>query len=245
MKLYDYAASANCYKVRLLLAQLGLQYERVPVDIFAGDTLTDAYARINPVRTTPVLEDPPGTFLQESNAILLHLARGTPFLPDDPQVLRWLFYEQADVVPTMGGLRFRLITGRLSADDDDAVRRREASYEVLGVLDAHLEAREFFAAGTYSVADIGIYGYVHVAGEAGLDLERYRALRAWIGRVQDQPGHMNDLEPYPPNATAGASRSIYDQRPASRLHQPAVAGTGAVRVRPDDASQTPRTTAQM
>ena len=115
MKLYDYAASANCYKVRLLLAQLSRDYERVAVDIFAGDTLTDEFAAVNPIRTTPVLEDPPGTFLQESNAILLHLARGTDLLQDDPQVYRWLFYEQADVVPTMGGLRFRLITGRLSA----------------------------------------------------------------------------------------------------------------------------------
>jgi glutathione S-transferase len=210
VRLYDYAASANCYKVRLLLAQLGLEYERVPVDIFAGDTLTDEYALINPARTTPVLEDPPGTFLQESNAILLQLGRGTPFLPDDPQVYRWLLYEQADVVPTMGGLRFRLITGRLSPDDLDAVRRREASHEVLHLLDAHLATRDFFVGGSYSVADIGIYGYAHVAGEAGLDLEPYAALRAWVARVQAQPGYMNDLAPYPPNARAGASRSIYD-----------------------------------
>jgi glutathione S-transferase len=210
MKLYDYAASANCYKVRLLLAQLGVEYERVPVDIFGGDTLTEEFAAINPVRTTPVLEDPPGTFLQESNAILLHLARGTPFLSDDPQVYRWLFYEQADVVPTMGGLRFRLITGRLAPDDAESLRRRVASYEVLQLLDAHLAPREFFVGDRYSVADIGIYGYVHVAGEAGLDLQLYSALRAWLERVQAQPGYVNDLEPYPPNSRVGASRSIYD-----------------------------------
>ena len=210
MKLYDYAASANCYKVRLLLAQLERAYERVPVDIFAGDTLTDGYAAMNPARTTPVLEDPPGTFLQESNAILLHLARGTTFFPDDPQVCRWLFYEQADVVPTIGGLRFRLITGRLSADDPEAARRRTGSYDVLGVLDGHLAGHDFFVGGTYGVADIGIYGYVHVAHEAGLDLEPYDAVRAWLQRVQAQPGYMNDLEPYPPNSYAGASRSIYD-----------------------------------
>ena len=210
MKLYDYAASANCYKVRLLLAQLSAEYERVPVDIFGGDTLTEEFAAINPGRTTPVLEAPPGTFLQESNAILLHLGRGTPFLPDDPQVYRWLFYEQADVVPTMGGLRFRLITGRLAPDDAESLRRRAASYEVLELLDAHLAAREFFVGGRYSVADIGIYGYVHVAGEAGLDLQPYPALRAWLERVQSQPGYVNDLEPYPPNSRVGASRSIYD-----------------------------------
>jgi glutathione S-transferase len=210
MKLYDYAASANCYKVRLLLANLGRAYERIPVDIFAGDTLTDEFAEINPVRTTPVLEDPPGTFLQESNAILLHLARGTPLLPDDPQVYRWLFFEQADVVPTMGGLRFRLITGRLSADDPEAERRRSGSYEVLGVLDGHLAERDFFVGGAYSVADVGMYGYVHVADEAGLDLEPYVSLRAWLARVQQQPGYVNDLAPYPPNSYAGTSRSIYD-----------------------------------
>jgi glutathione S-transferase len=210
MKLYDYAASANCYKVRLLLAQLGLEYERVPVDIFGGETLTDEYAAINPARTTPVLEDPPGTFLQESNAILLHLARGSAFLPDDPQVYRWLFFEQADVVPTMGGLRFRLITGRLSPDDAEALRRREASYEVLALLDSELAQRDFLVGDACSVADIGIYGYAHVANEAGLDLDPYESLRAWLARVQAQPGYVNDLEPYPPNARAGASRSIYD-----------------------------------
>lgn len=210
MKLYDYPPSANCYKVRLLLAQLGREYERVPVDIFGGDTLTDEYAAINPARTTPVLEDPPGTFLQESNAILLHLARGSAFLPDDPQIYRWLFFEQADVVPTMGGLRFRLITGRLSPDDAEALRRREASYEVLALLDSELAQRDFLVGDAYSVADIGIYGYAHVADEAGLDLDPYESLRAWLARVQAQPGYVNDLEPYPPNARAGASRSIYD-----------------------------------
>ena len=210
MRLYDYAASANCYKVRLLLAQLGADYERVPVDIFGGDTLTDEFSAVNPARSTPVLEDPAGTFLQESNAILLQLADGTPFLPADPQVYRWLFYEQADVVPTMGGLRFRLITGRLAPDDPDALRRRTASYEVLELLDAQLARQSFFVGERYSVADIGIYGYVHVAHEAGLDLEPYESVRLWLARVQEQPGYINDLEPYPPNSYAGASRSIYD-----------------------------------
>ena len=208
MRLYDYAASANCYKVRLLLAHLGVEYERVPVDIFAGGTLTDEFAAMNPARTTPVLEHPPGTFLQESNAILLQLARGSSLLPDDPQVYRWLFYEQADVVPAIGGLRFRLLTGRLSSDE--ARRRRPAAYEVLALLDTHLSRRDFFVGDAYSVADTGIYGYVHVAHEAGLELAPYASLLHWFARVEAQPGYMNDLEPYPPNAHAGASRSIYD-----------------------------------
>ena len=210
MKLYDYAASANCYKVRLLLAQLGAAYEPVPVDIFAGDTLTDEFAAINPGRTVPVLEDPAGVFLQESNAILLHVARGTSLLPDDPQVYRWLFFEQADVVPTMGGLRFRLITGRLAPGDAGAEERRSGSREVLALLDRELGRREFLVGDAYSVADIGVYGYVHVAHEAGLDLTPYPALRAWLERVAAQPGYMNDLAPYPPTSYAGASRSIYD-----------------------------------
>jgi glutathione S-transferase len=210
MKLYDYAASANCYKVRLLLAQLGRDYERVPVDIFAGDTLTDEFAAINPARSTPVLEHPAGVFLPESNAILLHLAKGTPLLPDDPQIYRWLFFEQADVVPAIGGLRFRLITGRLQADAPDALRRRAAAHDVLALLDGQLAERDFIVGDGYSVADTGLYGYVHVAHEAGLDLEPYPSVHAWLQRVESTPGYVNDLEPYPPNARVGASRSIYD-----------------------------------
>ena len=137
MRLYDYAASANCLKVRLLLAQLGLPYERVPVDIFAGETLTDAFLAVNPVRATPVLEPEPGRFLPESNAILLFLAEGTPLLPADPfaraQACRWLFFEQADVVPTMGGLRFRLQTGRLAPESEDAQRRARGAAATLTV----------------------------------------------------------------------------------------------------------------
>src|SRR5919199_4575308 len=115
VKLYDYAASANCYKVRLLLAQLGVEYERVAVDIFDGGTLTDEFERLNPFRSTPVLELPDGRTLIESNAILWYLAAGTPFLPDDPfgqaEVVRGLDHEQPDVMPTIGGLRFRIVTG--------------------------------------------------------------------------------------------------------------------------------------
>jgi glutathione S-transferase len=211
MRLYDYAASANCYKVRLLLAQLGVDYERVPVDIFGGDTLTDGFAAMNPARATPVLEQPDGVYLPESNAILLHLGEGTRFLPDArAQVYRWLFFEQADVVPAIGGLRFRLLTGRWMRDEPEAMRRRSAAEEVLALLDAHLSGRDYFVDGGYSVADIGIYGYVHVAHEAELDLEPHAALRGWLRRVESQPGFLNDLEPYPVNARLGAGSSIYD-----------------------------------
>src|SRR5438046_4084906 len=193
MRLYDYSASCNCYKVRLLLAQLGRAYERVPVDIFAGETLTDEYAAMNPARTTPVLETDDGRFLPESNAILFYLALGTPFLSDEPferaEVVHWLVYEQTDVIPTMGGLRFRLLVGRLEPDDPDAVRRKKGALEVLKLLDGHLAARDFFVGGRYTIADIAIYGYTHRAHEAGIDLEPYANLRAGFERVEQQPGN--------------------------------------------------------
>ena len=194
MRLYDYAASANCYKVRLLLEQLEIPYEKVSLDIFDGDTLTEAFARMNPAKSTPVLELGPDRHLTESNAILAYLAEGTNLMPDDrfdrAQVLRWLLFEQAEVVPMLGGLRFRLITGRLSAGDPDAQRRRAGAAEALGVLDAHLRTREFLAADRYTVADIAIYAYTHVAHEGGFDLGGYPAIRDWLDRVAGLPGHV-------------------------------------------------------
>ncbi len=213
MRLYDYAASANCYKVRLLLAQLGLPYERVPLDIFDGDTLTDAFGAMNPARTTPVLELGPGRHLAESNAILAYLAQGSELLPEDrfefAQTLRWLLFEQADVVPMIGGLRFRLVTGRLSPGDPDAQRRREGAKEALGVLEAHLQTSDYLASGRYTIADIAVYAYTHVAHEAGVDTSPFGAFEAWLARVEAQPGHVNDLEPYPPNASVRQGLSIY------------------------------------
>jgi glutathione S-transferase len=213
VKLYDYGASCNCYKVRLLLAHLGTEYERVPVDIFAGETLTDDFARMNPMRTVPVLETDEGHLL-ESNAILTYLADGTRYLPDDPwgraQVVRWLIYEQTDVVFMIGGLRFRLLVGRWTPDHPEAVARREGALEVLQLLDDHLADNEFLAGGTYTIADMAVYGYSHRAEEAQLDLAPYPDVRAWFTRVEAQPGYIEDVEPYPPNAAPGAGRSTYD-----------------------------------
>jgi glutathione S-transferase len=214
VRLYDYAASANAYKVRLLLAQLGrVDVERVEVDIFDGATLTDAYASINPARSVPVLELDDGRTLPESGAILWHLAEGTPLLPDDPvdraQVLRWLLWEQADLVPGIAGLRFRLQTGRLAPDEPAARARHAAALEVLALLDGHLRDRPFLVGDAYTIADVAVYGYAHVASEAGLAPASYPAVVAWLERVAAQPGHMNDLKPYPPNASVRAGRSIY------------------------------------
>jgi glutathione S-transferase len=212
VRLYDYAASCNCYKVRLLLAHLGIDYERVPVDIFAGGTLSDSYARINPMRTVPVLETEEG-YLPESNAILTYLAEGTPYVPDDPweraRVVGWLIYEQTDVVFMVGGLRFRLMVGRWTPDHPEAVCRREGAAEVLRFLDEHLTEDEFLVGGRYTIADIAVYGYSHRAEEAQLDLEPYPNLRAWFERIELQPGYMEDVEPYGANAAPGAGQSIY------------------------------------
>jgi glutathione S-transferase len=213
LRLYDYAASSNCYKIRLLLAQLGVPYERVPTDIFGGDTLTEEFACRNPLRMTPVLELPDGRVLQESAAILVYLAEGTALWPEDAferaQALRWLVYEQTDIIPATGGLRFRLVTGRLRPEDADAQRRLAAGKEIFELLEEHLSKHAFFVADRYSAADIAIFGYVHVAHRAGYDMQAYPQVQAWLARVQTQPGYMNDLEEYPPNAHAGAGASIY------------------------------------
>jgi glutathione S-transferase len=214
LRLHDYAASANCYKVRLLLAQLGRDYERVPVDIFGGDTLTDEYARLNPQRQTPVLERDGAEPLTESGAILVHLAEGTEYLPEDPndraQALRWLFFEQTEVIQGIAGLRFRLVTQRIRPDGREAQWRGSVGDAALKVLNDRLEKGDYLAGDRYSIADISLFAYVHVASEAGFELGGYPKVNEWITRVEGTPGYMNDLEPYPPNSMAGQSRSIYD-----------------------------------
>jgi glutathione S-transferase len=147
LRLYDYAASANCYKVRLLLAQLGRDYERVAIDIFDGDTLTAEFEQLNPHRSTPVLQLKDGRVHVESNAILWYLAVGTPVLPADAfaqaEVARWLIYEQTDVMPMIGGLRFRLITGRPDPEGEAAEARRHGAHEALTIIDGHLRTARF------------------------------------------------------------------------------------------------------
>jgi glutathione S-transferase len=213
MRLHDYPASGNCYKVRLALAQLGRDYERVDVDIFDGGTLTDEFGALNPTRTTPVLELDGGEPLIESNAILTYLAEGTDLLPDDPvqraHVMRWLFYEQAEIVPSIGSLRVRLAAAVLPPDHPVAQRMRGAGARCLDVLEGHLSKRTFLVGERYTIADLCVYAYVHVAGDATLDLGDYPAVSAWIARVEATPGFMDDLQPIPPDTRFGAGRSIY------------------------------------
>jgi glutathione S-transferase len=211
VRLYDYPASANCYKPRLLLAMLDREYERVPIDIFAGDTLTDEFAALNPAREVPVLELDDGTMLTQSNAILWFLAEGSTFLPEDAlgraQVMQWLIFEQERVMSGIGGARFRTLTERAP---ELASRRRELGRSALEMLESHLRGGEYLVGSSCSVADVANFAYTHVAGEAGLDLGEFPSVGEWLNRVERQPGFMDDLAPYPDNARAGHSRSIYD-----------------------------------
>lgn len=211
MRLYDYAASANCYKPRLLLALLERDYERVPIDIFAGDTLTDEYAALNPARETPVLELDDGTALTQSNAILWFLAEGTGLLPrkalERAQVTQWLFFEQERVMSGIGSARFRMMTGR---DPELVPTRRELGESALAMLEARLRGRSYLVSESCSIADLANFAYTHVAEDAGYQLAEYPSVSAWLDRVRAQPGFIDDLVPYPDNARPGASRSIYD-----------------------------------
>ena len=212
MRLYDYAPSANCYKPRLLLALLERDYERVPIDIFAGDTLTDAYVAVNPARETPALELDDRTVLTQSNAILWFLAEGTTFLPQDSlergQVVQWLFFEQERVMVGIGGARFRILTGRAP---ELIPARLELGESALTMLEAHLEGRSFLVGDSCSIADLSNFAYAHVAQDAGFRLTDYPSVSGWLERVRALPRFIDDLAPYPDNARAGASRSIYDE----------------------------------
>ncbi len=208
MRLYDYAASGNCYKARLLIALTGREVERVPVDIFAGDTLTDAFAALNPLRETPVLELDSGEVVAQSNAILWYLAEGTPFMPDSAldraRAVQWLSFEQERVMAGVGGARFRILTGR---QPDVVPAKLELGREALAVLDAHLAANEYLLGERISVADVSVFAYAHAAPDAGLELPPN--VQRWIGAIESQPGFLNDFVPYPPNASELAGRSIY------------------------------------
>jgi glutathione S-transferase len=205
MRLYDYAPSLNGYKVRLLLAHLGLPYETRWVDIFSGEARTPEFLRMNPSGTVPVLELSPGVFLPESNAILYYLAQGTPYWPADAvaqaQALRWMFFEQESHQPSIATLRHWTLTGKLPRYPHLVAPKRQLGARVLATMEGHLQRSAFFAAETYSVADIALYAYTHLAAEGGFVLGNYPAVVQWLERVRAQPGYMGEVSPYPPSAT--------------------------------------------
>jgi glutathione S-transferase len=197
MRLHDNLSSGNGYKARLLLAQLGFPFERVEYDIDRAETRTPEFLeKVNPNGRVPVLELEDGRFLPESNAILFYLAEGTPFFPDDrfgrAQVLSWMFFEQYSHEPNIATPRF-WITHRVEMTEERRLSletKRKLGHDALGVMEKHLSQNDFFVAGRYTIADIALYAYTHVAREGGFDLEGFPAVRAWLGRVRAQAGHV-------------------------------------------------------
>jgi len=197
IRLHDNLSSGNGYKARLLLAQLGLPFERVEYDIDRAETRTPEFLKkVNPNGRVPVLETEDGRFLPESNAILCYLAEGTTFIPDDrfgrAQVLQWMFFEQYSHEPNIASPRYWITHGLEMTEERHAALepKRRLGYAALGVMEEHLKDRAFFVGDRYSVADIALYAYTHVAHEGGFDLDLFPTVRAWLQRVATQPGHI-------------------------------------------------------
>lgn len=195
LTLHDYLGSGNGYKVRLLLHQLDIPYERVELDIDKGETRTPQFLAKNPNGRIPALELEDGTVLPESNAILFYLAEGSDFLPKDrlerAQVLQWCFFEQYNHEPSIAVARYiRLHLPEGHERYSELPKLTEKGHAALAVMETHLNDRDYFAGGSYSIADIALYAYTHVADEAGFDLAPYPAIRAWLDRVAGQSRHI-------------------------------------------------------
>jgi glutathione S-transferase len=193
MILYDSQVSGNCYKVRLLLAQLGIPCERVAVDVVDRSRRAEILGGKNPSLRVPTIVLDDGRPLGESNAIMWHFAEGTGYLPEErfarAQVLQWLFFEQYSHEPFVAVARRWIMFDEVPSGE--ALAERHANgYKALDAIESHLAGREYLVGERYSVADIGLYAYTHVAGEGGFDLARYPEIRGWLGRVAAQPAHI-------------------------------------------------------
>jgi glutathione S-transferase len=194
MRLYNVAYSGNSYKVRLLLAQLGLPCEIIEIDILKGESRAPEFLQINPNGRTPVLEDN-GFILAESNAILAYLAKGTKFLPEDRKkfahVFQWMFFEQYSHEPFIATSRFWLQHKPDSPEKTALLAsKRDGGWSALRVMEEHLTKNDFFV-GNYSIADIALFGYTHVSHEGGFPLDNFPRIRAWIERLKTQPGFIS------------------------------------------------------
>lgn len=204
LRLYDYLDSGNGYKVRLLLAKLGLAYDLVELDILKGESRTKDFLAKNPNGRVPALELEDGTVIAESNAILYYLAEGTRFWPQDrlarAQVLHWMFFEQYSHEPYIAVLRFWYRHGPMDAarraQESDKRARGEAALEVM---ERHLLSRSYFVGNSMTIADIALYAYTHAAADGGFDLSHYPAIRLWLDRIATDHGHVPMLpEDYVP-----------------------------------------------
>jgi glutathione S-transferase len=205
MHLFNYAGSANGYKVELLLALLGKRYERTEVSIFAGTHRTPEHLQRSPGGGVPLLQCDDGSWLPESNAILVHVARGSAYWPTAPatqdRVLAWLMYEQSDVEPVIGSARFWKLTGRAAERADEFDRRMTWARTTLATLDRELANRPFLVGEQPTVADIAVYGYAHLAGD--LELAFGANVERWCRRIEALPGYIAGPSPYDPLAMAG------------------------------------------
>jgi glutathione S-transferase len=198
LRLHDNMSSGNGYKVRLLLAQLGIPFERIEYDITAGETRTPQFLEnVNANGRVPVLETEEGEFLPESGAILFYLADGTPFLPEGrlgkARTLQWMFFEQYSHEPNIAVARawLHVFDVDMTEERRNALQtKQKLGYDALGVMEDHLEERRFFVGDHYSIADIALYAYTHVADEGGFDLDGFPAVLAWLERVSSQPGYV-------------------------------------------------------
>ena len=193
MLLYNSQVSGNCYKVRLLFAHLGVEYERREVDVVDRSNRVELLGNLNPALRVPTLVLDDGRPLAESNAILFYFADRTPYLPEDryerAQVLQWLFFEQYSHEPNIAVVRFWVAYSDAPPVDAELEARRRAGYTALDAMERHLSSRTFHVGESFTIADIALYAYTHVAAEGGFDLAGYPAIRAWLDRVAGQPGH--------------------------------------------------------
>jgi len=195
LRLYDLAVSGNCYKVRLLLAHLGLAYERVEMDLQPGAGRGAEFNTKNPYGRVPCLELDDGRVLSESNAILCYLADGTPYLPADrydrAQVLQWMFFEQNAHEPFIAAARQWISVLKQPNDPWAQLDVKHARGNLaLSVMGGHLRERTFFVGEHFSIADIALYAYTHNCDEGGFELQRYPAVAAWCNRVASQQSHI-------------------------------------------------------
>jgi glutathione S-transferase len=195
MLLYNSAVSGNCYKARLLLAHLGIEYETVGVSVVDRSNRAALIGELNPALRVPTLVLDDGRPLAESNAILWYFADGTPYLSDDPferaQTLQWMFFEQYSHEPYIAVMRFWLrYSGTPEKFADQVAAKMKGGYSALDALERGLGGRDFLVGDRYSIADVSLYAYTHVAHEGDFDLAAYPAIRGWLDRVSSQPRHV-------------------------------------------------------
>lgn len=193
-KLYDFLPSGNGYKVRLLLTQLRIPFELIPIDILKGESRTPEFLEKNPNGRIPVLEIEPEVYLSESNAILFYLSQGTAFMPIDrleqTRVMQWMCFEQYSHEPYIATSRFWLTHDMADQYRKELLQKQAPGYAALGVLEKRLSEHPFLVSDCYTIADIALYAYTHVAEEGGFSLKDYPRIQAWLKRVQAQPNHI-------------------------------------------------------